>query len=294
MDGRDFSRGAAYIDRAFVPMAEAKIPLGDWGFVRSDSTYDVVHVTDGAFFRLDDHLDRFERSLEGYRLKPPVNREEMRTILGTCVALSGLRDAYVAMLSTRGRPRIQGSRDPRDCENSFIAYAVPWINVIPPEVQARGAHLLVASVPRISPLSLDPTYKNYIWRDFVRGTFEALDQGYDNAVLLDQDGFLTEGPGFNIFIVKEKQVITPDRGALHGITRQSVLDLCPELGLNGKIAQISHDDLLNADEVFITSTAGGVMPCSRVDSRIYGNDRPGPVSAMLRERYWQKHRKAGR
>ncbi|HUA78129.1 MAG TPA: aminotransferase class IV, partial [Acetobacteraceae bacterium] len=165
----DFSRGAAYMNGTYVPMAEAKISVGDWGFIHSDVTYDVVHVWDGKFFRLEDHLDRFHRSLAGYRLSPPVSREEMREILAKCVALSGLREAFVAMLSTRGVPRVYGSRRPADCDNTFIAYACPWVDVIPKDVQEKGAHLWIASVPRVSPLSVDPTFKNYQWRDFIRG-----------------------------------------------------------------------------------------------------------------------------
>ncbi len=194
------------------------------------------------------------------------------------------------MVTTRGTSRVYGSRNPADFDNTFIAYAIPWIDVIKPDVQERGAHLLVATVPRISARSLDPTLKNYMWRDFTRGVFEAHDQGYDTAVLLDHDGFLTEGAGFNVFIVKGDTVLTPDRGALQGITRLSVLDLCPELGLEPRIAPITFDELMDADEVFTTTTAGGVMPCARVNDRIYGNDRPGPISVKLKELYWQKHK----
>lgn len=285
-----YKGGAAFIEGKFVPISEARLPVGDWGFTHSDVTYDVVHVTDGAFFRLDTHLDRFAKSLKGYRLDPGYSREEMRHILGKCVALSELQDAFVAMISTRGIPRVYGSRNPLDCDNTFIAYSVPWVDVIKPDVQARGAHLIVSETPRISPLSLDPTLKNYMWRDFTRGMFEALDKGADTAILLDQEGYLTEGAGFNVFIVKGKDVITPDRGALEGITRLSVLDICPELGLEGKIAPITYEDLMDADEVFTATTAGGVMPCSRVDGKIYGNDRPGPISTKIKDLYWQKHK----
>jgi branched-chain amino acid aminotransferase len=290
----DFSRGAAYINGRYVPMSEAKIPLGDWGFVHSDVTYDVVHVHGGQFFRLEDHLNRFERSLKGYRLNPPATRDEMREILARCVALSGLREAFVAMISTRGVPRIYGSRRPADCDNTFMAYAIPWIDVIPPAVQEKGAHLWVSSVPRVSPLSLDPTFKNYSWRDFIRALHEAHDHGYETAVLLDSDGYVTEGSGFNVFVVKGKVVSTPDRGALQGVTRLSVLDLCEELGLEGRIAPLRIEDLMGADEVFCSTTAGGVMPCSRVGNtelgdNIMANDRPGPISVRIKSLYWQKH-----
>jgi branched-chain amino acid aminotransferase len=290
----DFSRGAAYMNGTYVPMSEAKIPVGDWGFVHSDVTYDVVHVWGGQFFRLEDHLDRFHRSLEGYRLNPPATRDEMREILARCVALSGLREAFVAMISTRGVPRIYGSRKPSDCDNTFIAYACPWIDVIKPEVQERGAHLWVSSIPRISPLSQDPTFKNYSWRDFVRSLHEAHDNGYDTAVLLDPEGYATEGSGFNVFIVKGNVVTTPDRGALLGVTRRSVLDLCEELGLDGRVAPVTLQDMMEADEVFTSTTAGGVMPCARVGNTTIGNnimmnDRPGPISEKIKALYWKKH-----
>ncbi|WP_428032487.1 aminotransferase class IV [Ancylobacter sp.] len=285
----DFSQGVAFVEGRYVPAREAKLSILDWGFTRSDVTYDVAHVRDGGFFRLDDHLDRFERSLAACRLSPPHDRGAIAGILDRCVGLSGLRDAYVAMVCTRGRPRVFGSRRPADCDNLFTAYAIPWIDVIPPDVQARGAHLYVASVPRVAPASIDPTVKNYHWGDLTRGLFEAHDAGADTAVLLDSEGFVTEGPGFNVFIVRNGEVLTPDRGALEGITRRSVLDLCALTGVPARIAPLRHEDLLQADEMFCTTTAGGVMPVARVDSHIMSNDAPGPVSLRLKQLYWQKH-----
>ncbi len=274
---------------AMCPAREARVSILDWGFTRSDVTYDVVHVRHGGFFRLDDHLDRFERSLAGFRLAPPHSRAEIAAILDRCVALTGLRDAYVAMICTRGRPRVFGSRRPADCDNLFSAYAIPWIDVIPLDVQARGAHLHIASVTRIPAASIDPTMKNYHWGDLTRGLFEAHDAGADTAVLLDTEGFVTEGPGFNVFMVRGGEVLTPDRGALEGITRRSVLELCEMTGMPARIAPLRREDLMQADEMFCTTTAGGVMPISRVDGHIMSNDAPGPVSLRLKELYWQKH-----
>jgi branched-chain amino acid aminotransferase len=286
---QDFSAGAAFVRGAFVPIAEATISVLDWGFTRSDVTYDVVHVWNGAFFRLDDHLARFQHSLDALRLKPPHTMDEMARIAAQCVVLTGLRDAYVALVSTRGRPRVFGSRRPADCENTFIAYALPWIDVVPKDVQARGAHLHIASPHRIAPSSIDPTVKNYHWGDLTRGLIEAHDAGFDTAVLLDADGFVTEGPGFNLFAVRDGRVATPDRGVLEGITRRTVLDLCALQGIAAAITPLRREDLLNADEMFMASTAGGIMPVARVDGHIMSNDRPGPVSTMLKDFYWAQH-----
>jgi len=202
MENSSFAEGAGYVRGRFVPIAEAVLPVTDWGFTRSDVVYDVVHVFKGGFFRLADHLDRFERSMAKRRIRPPEDRAAIEAILHRCVALTGLIDAYVAMVASRGRPSVAGSRRPADCENHLIAYALPWIDVVPKDVQARGAHVFVASTPRVPDASVDPTVKNYQWNDLTSGLLEAHDANFDTAVLCDTQGFLTEGPGFNIFLVR--------------------------------------------------------------------------------------------
>jgi branched-chain amino acid aminotransferase len=132
--------------------------------------------------------------------------------------------------------------------------------------------------------------KNYQWSDLTSGLFEAHDHGFDTAVLCDAEGLLTEGPGFNIFMVKDGRVLTPDRGSLHGITRKSVLELCAELGSPAEVAPIPRALFEDADEIFAATTAGGVMPVARLNERILGNDRPGPVSLRLKDLYWRKHK----
>ncbi|MEZ5666075.1 MAG: aminotransferase class IV [Alphaproteobacteria bacterium] len=289
-DPDPFARGTAFVDGAYVPIADAKISLLDWGFIRSDVTYDVVHVWRGAFFRLADHLDRFERSMAGLRMRIPYDRQAITGILRECVRRSGLANAYVAMVTTRGVPAPGMPRArPSLIENRFHAYALPWIDVIPPDVQQRGAHLIVATTPRIPADSVDPTIKNYHWGDLVRALFEAEDAGADNAVLLDRDGYVTEGPGFNIFAVHDGRVTTPDRGALEGVTRRTVIEICRQLGHPVAIGQLTADDLRAADEIFATTTAGGVMPVSRIDAAILANDRPGPISTRVKDVYWAWH-----
>jgi branched-chain amino acid aminotransferase len=137
---------------------------------------------------------------------------------------------------------------------------------------------------------MDPTIKNYHWGDFTQGLLEAHDDNFDSTVLLDEEGFVTEGPGFNLFIIRDGKVLTPDRGILHGITRQSALDLCVLKGLEAAVVALRREDLLSADEAFCTSTAGGIMPISQFDYHIMSNGRPGPISSMLKDFYWEQHR----
>jgi len=286
----DWSAGAAYIDGQVMPIKDAKIPVTDWGYRRSDVTYDVVGVYHGAFFRLDDHLKRFRRSMDKLRLSPKESDEDIRHILIDLVRRTGLREAYVAMDCLRGRPGPGVPFHPAFSRAYVTCFAVPWVWLFTEEQQARGIHALIASTPRIPPESVDPTVKNFHWGDMTKANFEAHDAGFDTAVLLDRDGFLTEGPGFNAFAVIHGTVVSPSRGALEGITRLSVKELCGELGIPHEIRPISRTELEEADEVFFSTTAGGIMPVSRLGERILGNDRPGPISTRLRQTFWEKRR----
>jgi branched-chain amino acid aminotransferase len=288
----DFSRGAAYVDGHYVPLDRAMIPITDWGYRRSDVTYDVVSVWRGMFFRLDDHIDRFRRSMNALRLSPAESDEDIRGILHKCVQLSGLRDAYVAIDCLRGSPLIDQPYHPAYCRNYILAFARPWISLLAPDVQARGAHMVIAKIPRIPEDSVDPIVKNFQWADLTRGLFEAHDTGADCCVLLNHQGLVTEGPGYNVFCVKDAEVATPDRGVLEGITRRSIVELCNKLGISVRVRPIAASELSACDEVFVTTTAGGPMAITRVDDHIMCNGRPGPITMLLKDVYW-KQREAG-
>ncbi len=288
MDPR-YAQGCAWIEGEFLPVSEARIPILDTGFSRSDVTYDVVAVWKGRFFRLDAHLERFARSYRALHMQPPVSPPEIREILFECVRRAELRDAYVDMIATRGAA-VAGNRDPRRFQNRFYAYAIPYVWIVQPERQEKGTHVVIAEQTiRIPPESVDPTIKNFHWGDLVRGTFEAFERGGELAVLPDADGNLTEGPGFNIFAVQNKTLFTPDRGMLEGITRRSVLELADDEGLHTVVAPLPAETLRGADEAFLTSTAGGVMPVTVVDGTPLGSGVPGPITARLRKRYWDAH-----
>jgi branched-chain amino acid aminotransferase len=283
-----FADGTAWIDNRIVPVAEATLPLLDWGFLRSDACQETISARDGVLFRLNDHLDRFERSLGRLRMTSPLTREEIRQAIHRLIATAGFRDAYVQIIMTRGRPPI-GSRDIRLCANRFQAFCIPYVWIATPEVQARGLHLHVSRRLRVPPASVDPMVKHYHWLDFEMGLMEAHDSGAETVVLSDADGNITEGPGFNIFIRQGETLLTPRHGMLDGMTRRTILEICGDLGIPVEQTEVSLEALLAADEVFITSTAGGVMPVTRVDDTAIRNG-PGPVAARLRDAYWTRRK----
>lgn len=283
-------QGVAYLDGSFMPIADAKLPITDWGYRRPDVTYDVVSVWDGKFFRLDDHLARFRASMNAMRFAPRETDAEIRAILHDLVRLSGLREAYVAIDCIRGRPSPDKRYHPVNARSYLAGFAIPYVWQMKPDVIARGAHMIIASTPRIPDACLDARIKNFHWADMTAALFEAEEKGADNPILLDLDGYVTEGPGYNVFMVADGVVVTPARNVLHGISRQSALDLCDDLGLQREERLIRADELRQADEVFVTSTAGGIIPVARLDDRILGNDRPGPITERLRAAYWNRRR----
>lgn len=285
----DFSQGCAWQRGEYVPIAQASIPITDWGFLRSDATYDVVTAWDGAFFRLDAHLDRFFASCRRFRLDPGKDRDEVARILTECVRRAGLRNSYVEMIATRGQPP-WGSRDPRMAVNQFYAFAVPFVWIANEEQRRRGLHVIVSEVQRIPPASVDPTAKNYHWNDLTMGLLGALDAGADTVLLRDARDNVVEGPGFNVFAVSANRLVTPREGVLHGITRRTAIEIARSLGYTVEERELPLAELLRAEEAFITSSGGGVMPVARVNGRPIGSGEPGPVTARLANEYWAWHK----
>jgi branched-chain amino acid aminotransferase len=218
----------------------------------------------------------------------PYNKAQIMEILHNCVALSKLKNAYVEFICTRGTsPNF--SRDPRDAENRFIAFAIPFGSVASKEQLECGLHLAITDVVRIPPSSVDPTLKNYHWLDMVKGLYAAYERGADTAILTDVNGNVSEGPGFNIFSINNGVVSTPDASVLLGITRQTIFDICKELEVRCHAQDVTVDKLKTADEVFITSTAGGVMPVTRIDEQPIASGNIGPLSKRIMHAYWQMH-----
>ena len=292
IDETSRANGIGYMDGRYMPRERLALPMTDIGFKLCDMTYDAIHVRNGAFFRLDEHLDRFARSIEKRRFNFAPSREEVRQVLHQCVRQSGLRDSMTMLIATRGDP--QGpTLDLRNCKSRFIAWAAPYYRIVTEREMTQGVAVAISSVPRVSPDSIDPTVKNFARIDFADALFDAYERGCEHAILLDRDGFVTEGRGWNLFALYGGVLVTPDNGVLEGITRRTVLALCDRSNVTAKVAKLSAAELLDADEVFMASTAGGIMPIRKIDDRVIGDGPPGPVTRRLSEAYWALHDEPG-
>jgi len=283
------SGGHGFKDGTYMPASELTIPITDMAFQLGDMCYDALHVLDGKFFRLADHLDRWERSVAERRYDSlDLDREGVKRMLNGLVARSGLRDAMVTWAATRGSPS-SGLKDLRTCKNRLLAWCMPYYGAVTDDEMENGFDIVIAQTIRIPPESVDPTVKNFGRLDFVRSLLEAYDRDAKYAVLLDRDDNVTEGRGWNIFAISGGVLVSPDRGVLEGITRRTVLQLADAMNVEAKLGRISADQLRGSDEVFISSSAGGIMPVNHIDGEIIGDGQPGPVTLRLKEMYMALH-----
>jgi branched-chain amino acid aminotransferase len=282
--------GIAFVDGKFVPFSEARIPIGDVGFAHADAAYDVTTSTRGYVFKLDRHIERFLESCAKFRMICPISPLELRTILLQLCAKSGLSDSFIWWCVTRGDfPPGLAKIDPKAYAPRFYAYVIPYRFYADDSVRRRGLDIFIAeSRYRIPEYSVDPTAKNFHWMDMKLAMFEAHDNGYDWSVLTDSHGLLTEAPGSNIFFVKDKVLCTPKKGCLEGITRETAMEIATEIGVEVSVGDFPKDMLFDAEEAFLTSSAGGVIPINSVNRKQLGIPGPGPLTTRIHNLYWEK------
>ncbi|MCC7021451.1 MAG: aminotransferase class IV [Thermomicrobiales bacterium] len=278
--------GTTYINGAFVAADKACLPLMDAGFWLGINVFDVLSARQGYIFKLEAHVNRFYRSLHAVRIDIPPSREEFGHLIVETVRRSGLEDAYIQTIATRG-PRMDRPID--QWPATLIINAVPYFEVVGPEIAARGLRIRISSVRNVPIQSVDAKIKTFNRLHSYLARLEAFDSGADDAIMLDLDGYVTEGRGANVFIVRNGQLFTPSEGLLEGITRETVFELAKEEGLAVCEVRLTPYDLYNADEVFYSTTAGGIMPIVEVDRRQIGTGLPGAITSRLREAYWATH-----
>tara|TARA_R110001599_G_scaffold347637_1_gene574110 strand:+ start:7601 stop:8545 length:945 start_codon:yes stop_codon:yes gene_type:complete len=277
--------GCGYVNGKFVPLHEAAIPLLDWGFNKSDVVYDGIPFHNGLIFRLEDHLARFEDSMDKWRLPYPCERSAMAEICHELVARAGLKSGIIYLCTTRGVPPSAEIRDPA----KFSSRLYGWSQRLP-QLGAGddvGLSMIISSIPRIPQSSVDATAKNFHWGDLIQARLEASDRGAQNAILLGHDGHVAEGVGFNVFLVKNGAIKTPKHDCLKGITRRTAMEIAETLGISCRESDISAEELQTADEIFITSSAGGIFPVTSLNEQPVGDGTPGPITTRINRVYWE-------
>ncbi len=277
----------AYVNGEFLPKSQAKISIFDQGFIFGDGVYDTLVVTDGYAFKLDEHVNRLFMSAKAVKIEIRKSRDEIKDLIVETIKRNGFRDSYVKIIVTRGvgpKPLLGKGDAPNP---SLVIFAVPPVSIIPNQSIKKGAKLLSTTIKRSHPESLDPRIKSLNYLPNVLMRREAVERGADESICYGFDGYVAEGGGENIWIIRKKMLVTPGHGVLEGITRETVFEIAHDLGYAALSGDISKYDLYQADEIFLSSTAGGIIPVTEVDGRVFGGGRPGPITLELRRRYRQ-------
>jgi len=275
----------AYVNGEYVPRDQAKISVFDVGFLRGDAVFDTTSAWKGRIFKLSAHLERLESSLRAARLSCPLSLEELRGVIIETTRRSGLRNAYIQTIVTRGEPPF-GVRDITQCRPGLIVFAIPYVFILNPEQVRTGGRAMIAATRALPAQCLDPKIKSLSRLHFDLAMLQGKAAGMDVSIMLDLDGHVTEGPGFNVFVAKGGVLFSPPEGILMGITRQTVFELAAEQRIPAREAQLTAYDLYAADEVFLTSTAGGIMPLVEIDGHPIGDGKPGPLGQRVHGLYW--------
>lgn len=270
-----------YVDGKFYPQSEAKVSVFDHGLLYGDGVFEGIRAYNGRIFKLERHMDRLFHSAKAIDLKIPHTKEQIaKIILDTC-RRNDMKEGYIRPIVTRGRGDL--GLDPRKCKSgpSVIVIAQPSINLLG-RVYDRGLKIVTSSYRRVPPQSLSPSIKSLNYLNNIMAKVEANQYGADEALMLDIHGYVSEASAENIFIVRNHAIVTPISSTnLPGVTRETVLELAPKIGLEPKEQLFTLYDVWAADEAFITGSAAEVAPVVEVDGRTIGDGKPGPTTKAI-------------
>jgi branched-chain amino acid aminotransferase len=274
-----------YIDGKYLDEKTAKVSVFDHGLLYGDGVFEGIRIYNGRVFKLKEHLDRLFYSAKAILLDIPISHEQLtKAVVETC-RRNKLRDGYVRLLVTRGVGTL--GLNPRSCKNPSVIIIAGKIQLYPPEFYEKGLQIVTVPTTRNLHNAVNPAIKSLNYLNNILAKIEANNAGCEEAIMLNAEGFVAECTGDNIFIIKDNHLYTPplSAGALYGITRRTVMELALEAGLKVSEPNLTRYDLFNADECFVTGTAAELVPVTKIDGRIIGNGKPGPITRDLESRY---------
>jgi branched-chain amino acid aminotransferase len=280
-----------YINGEYFSKEDAKISVYDHGLLYGDGVFEGLRSYSGKVFRLQEHLVRLWESARAIALEIPMTMEDLARDVQATVAKNNIQDGYVRLVVTRGSGAL--GLDPNRCSNPQIIIIADSIALYPEKFYSEGLDLVTASTIRNHPAALSPRIKSLNYLNNIMAKIEGLRAGCVEAVMLNHKGEVAECTGDNIFIVKHGRLLTPpiDAGILEGITRNAVLELARDAGIETAEVAMTRHDLFVADECFLTGSAAEVIPAVKLDGRVIGNGKPGPVTLKLNALFKQLVRK---
>ncbi|MBA3658306.1 MAG: branched-chain-amino-acid transaminase [Gemmatimonadales bacterium] len=274
-----------WINGQWCDRQTATVSVYDHGLLYGDGVFEGIRVYGGKIFRLGEHLDRLYDSAKAIWLTIPMDRDELARVTEEAVARSGIAEAYIRHVVTRGVGDL--GLDPRKCPNPSVIIIVDTIKLWPEEVYEKGLTVVTAGTPIPHRESLSPRVKSLNYLAHILAKVEGIQAGADEVLMLDSSGSVAEGSGQNIFVVKQGVLRTPPAhgGILRGVTRDAVIELARAAELDVREEPINRYDVYTADEAFFTGTASELVAIRQVDGRVLGGGRMGPITRDLRARF---------
>lgn len=282
-----------YINGQFYPKEDAKISVFDHGLLYGDGVFEGIRVYENKVFKLKEHIDRLYESAQAIMLTIPMSKEELSNAAIEAVRQNPYDDAYIRLVITRGVGSL--GLDPNKCQHPQIIIIVDKITLYSEDTYRDGMELVTVATRRNLPEAINPRIKSLNYLNNILAKIEALHVGYQEAIMLNQEGFVAECTGDNLFIVRKGKLVTPslEHGILDGITRRTVMDLAQKMKIEVFEGTLTRHDLYNGDECFLTGTAAGVVPVIKIDGRLIGTGKPGRITVELSKMYYELTRMEG-
>jgi branched-chain amino acid aminotransferase len=275
-----------YIDGKYYPKSEAKVSVYDHGLLYGDGVFEGIRAYNGIVFHLKEHIDRLYKSAHPIFLEIPLTKDEMSEAVVETLKKNNLKDAYIRLVVTRGVGDL--GLDPRKCAKAtVIIITEPRLQLHSAEKLENGINTVMTWVKRNPVDTATHEIKSLNYLNSILGKIEANNNGADEAICLDKAGYVVEGVGENIFLVRDGKLLTPTlaSGALDGITRALIIRLAKKLGIEVIERHITPNELFTADEVFFTGTAAEVAPIREVNKRVIGAGKSGPVTKRIMQEF---------
>lgn len=275
-----------YIDGKFYDKEDAKISVFDHGLLYGDGVFEGIRSYNRLVFRLKEHIDRLYESAHTIMLSIPLTKEKMISAVCDTLKANKLSDAYIRLIVTRGEGDL--GLDPRKCKgHASVIIITDKIVLYPEELYSKGLSIITVPTPQNICEALNPQIKSLNYLNNILAKIEAVNAGYEEAIMLNANGYVTECTGDNIFIVKDKVLYTPPTyiGLLKGITRDAVIKIAAFKKIETKESVFTRHDIYNAHECFLTGTAAEIIPVVRVDGRVIGRGSPRVNTLMFMKEF---------
>jgi branched-chain amino acid aminotransferase len=280
-----------WLDGNLVEQQDAKISVFDHGLLYGDGVFEGIRVYNGRVFELDAHIRRLYESAKVIRLPVSISHSELVSAIEQTVKANNITDGYIRLVVTRGIGTL--GLNPFVCKNSSIFIIADSIQLYPEELYEKGMRVISATTVRNHPLAIPPQAKTLNYLNNILAKIESLDNDVPEAIIYNHEGYVAEASGDNVLIVKDGIIYTPpsEAGALPGITRSIVIKLAKEENIQVVEKNLTKFDLYVCDEFFLTGTAAEVIGIVEIDGRTIGDGRPGPITCLLRKKFFEYTRK---